>query len=346
MTMLLERVQSETEDQQSGGQLLYKIVSYPTDFTLQILFEKWNSREITIPKFQRGWVWKHPQASKLVDSFLLGLPVPSIFLYKEPSQKYLVIDGHQRLLAICSFFDGILPDGKEFYLTGVSPQWEGKFFKDLREPDKRRLRDSVLRAVIVEQLDPKDTSSMYHIFERLNTGGTTLTPQEVRNCVYHGPFNEHLVKLNNDPNWRSIMGTPKPDKRMRDIELLVRFLALSERGDQYTKPMKEFVSNFMGSHQNDADVKEYEAIFETTVKKVALALDSRPFHIRQRGLNAAAFDCVMVAFAKAASVPGDIKARYSKLLPNPSFVAATTAGTTDVDTVKSRLKLAREVLFQ
>ena len=80
MSIVIESVPSEMEDQEAGGSLLYKIVSYPTDFTLHGLAEKWRNNEILILPFQRGWVWKHAQASKLIDSFLLGLPVPSIFL--------------------------------------------------------------------------------------------------------------------------------------------------------------------------------------------------------------------------------------------------------------------------
>ena len=341
--ILVEPIQSEEEDKETGVGI-YKIISYPADYTLQGLYDKWGHDELIIPEFQRDWVWSHAQASKLIDSFLLGLPVPSIFLYKEPSQKQLVIDGQQRLRTVCSFFDGKLPDGKNFYLKDVSPPWEGKYYKDLDESEKRHLRDSVLRAVIVEQLDPQDNTSIYHIFERLNTGGTGLTPQEVRNCVYHGPFNDLMVKLNQNPTWRSIFGTDKPDARMRDIELIVRFLALWEESDSYAKPMKGFLNSFMAQHQWNSTTDPYETIFISTVEQVARNLGSRPFH-PTRGINAAIFDSVMVAFARASSVPSDIKDRFRRLLDNPSYEDAIGDHTTDVEKVKTRLKSAQEVLF-
>ncbi|MEA1958501.1 MAG: DUF262 domain-containing protein, partial [Chloroflexota bacterium] len=203
--MIIEEIESEEEDKDSGVPI-YKIACYPSDPTLAVLYDKWVRGEIEIPKLQRGWVWKHVQASRLIESFLLGLPVPAIFVYKEQSQKQSVIDGQQRLRAIWGFFEGKLPDDTDFYLKGVSPQWEGKYYETLTEAERFRLRDSVLRVMVVEQMNPEDNTSVYHIFERLNTGGTILTPQEVRNCVYHGQFNDLMMELNKNKTWRYIFG--------------------------------------------------------------------------------------------------------------------------------------------
>lgn len=341
---LLEKIQSEEEDKETGVPI-YKIVSYPADPTLELLTEKIRRGEITIPKFQRGWVWKPVQASRLIESFLLGLPVPAIFVHKEPSQKQIVIDGQQRLRTIVGFFEGKLPDGVNFYLRGVSPQWEGKYYKDLTEAERIRLRDSVLREVIVEQLDPKDNTSIYHIFERLNTGGTGLTPQEVRNCIYHGPFNDLMAELNQDSTWRQIFGASDADARMRDIELIVRFLALFEEGESYTKPMKQFLNNYMVAHQLDTKRDPYASSFLNTIKRIHDALGSKPFHIK-RGINVAVFDSVAVGFARSASVPRDITKRYEKLLANPSYEETISSHTTDVDIIKRRIRLAKETLFK
>lgn len=342
--LLIEEIPSEEEDKEAGV-AIYKIVSYPADPTLELLSEKIARGEIIIPTFQRGWVWKPPQASRLIESFLLGLPVPAIFVYKEPSQKQVVIDGQQRLRTITGFFEGKLPDGSDFYLRGVSPQWEGKYYTDLSEAERIRLRDSVLREVIVEQLDPKDNTSIYHIFERLNTGGTGLTPQEVRNCTYHGPFNDLMVKLNQDSTWRYIFGSSDPDARMRDIELIVRFLALFEGVDSYTKPMKQFLNNYMADHQWDTAKEPYKSKFLNAIGRVYDALGPRPFHIK-RGINVAVFDSVTVAFARATATPRNVAKKFQRLLANPSYDEAISSGTTDVDTVKSRIKLAQEILFK
>ena len=343
--IIVEEIPSEQEDEETELPI-YKIAVYPADPTLEVLYQKWQRKEILIESFQRGWVWKAVQASRLVDSFLLGLPVPPIFVYKEPSsQKWIIIDGQQRLRTICGFFEGKLPDGGGFYLRGVSPQWEGKYYTNLDETDSIRFRDAVLRVIIVEQQDPKDDTSIYHIFERLNTGGTQLKAQEVRNCVYHGPFNDFLRELNKDSTWREIVGIGNADPRMRDIELIVRFLALLERGDSYEKPMKQFLNDYMRRHRREAKRELYASAFLNTAKKVLKSLGPKPFHLK-RGINVAIFDCVMIAFAQSTKIPGDIKVRFSKLKENPSFQEAIRLHTTDVDRVKTRMKLARKILFK
>ncbi|MBI4337437.1 MAG: DUF262 domain-containing protein [Chloroflexi bacterium] len=340
---VIQPIPSEEEDRDTGVPL-YRIRSYPGDPPLQYLYDKFTRGEITVPKWQREFVWSHSQASKLIESFLLGLPVPSIFLYKEPTEQQVVIDGQQRLRTVQSFIDGVLPDGTRFYLKNVDPRWEGKEYATLDEAECVRLRDSILRVVTVEQLDPRDDTSIYHIFERLNTGGTALSPQEVRNAVYHGPFNDSLVEINEGQDWRKIFGRPDPDLHKRDVELILRFLALWEGFDSYTKPMKQFLNSFMKRVRHQTDTRAYKDIFLQTVTQVVDGLGQRPFHIT-RGINVAVYDSVMVAFARSQHVPSDVKKRFRALLDNPSFKASVTAGTTDVDTVKGRIRLAREVLF-
>src|SRR6266702_8126606 len=92
----IEQVQSEIDDENSPS-LEFTIATYPTDFTLEILAQKLAKEEIEIPPFQRGFVWSKAQASLLIESFMMGLPVPQIFLYTDEDQKLLVVDGQQRL---------------------------------------------------------------------------------------------------------------------------------------------------------------------------------------------------------------------------------------------------------
>jgi hypothetical protein len=116
-----------------------------------------------------------------------------------------------------------------FRLTGLDDRspFAGKRFVDLEESAQRKLRNAVLRAINIRQLDPKgEHTSIYHIFERLNTGGTPLKPQEIRNCVFRGGFVSVLRDLNSDANWRQILGKKAFDKHQKDVELLLRVFAL------------------------------------------------------------------------------------------------------------------------
>ena len=158
-----ERIKSEEEDSESAPPT-YEINTYPADFTLEVLYQKWKEGEIKIPRFQRQFVWKQVQSSKLIESFLIGLPVPAVFLYTErQSREFLVIDGQQRLRSVFYFFDGFFGEEKGgkravFQLKGLSDKskYLGKRFEDLDEVDQRELRNSVLRSFIVQQLNPND----------------------------------------------------------------------------------------------------------------------------------------------------------------------------------------------
>ncbi len=349
----LEPITSEEEDYESAPPD-YQIATYPADYTLEVLHQKWKAGDIQIPEFQRRFVWKQAQASKLIESFLVGLPVPAVFLYSErSSQKYLVIDGQQRLKSVFYYFEGYFGEEKQgvrrvFILRGLHS--ESRFhenrFEDLREEDQRRLKNAVLRTFIVQQMDPSDDTSMYHIFERLNTGGTLLANQEIRNCVYHGRLVEFLEGMNNLPNWRAIIGKEDFDSRRRDVELLVRFLAMRDIS-AYKKPMKEFLSRFMRKHKNASEgaLTKSREIFERTCSSVINALGSRPFHVRS-GLNPAVLDAVMVAFSEHLDeIPGDISERYKNLVHSGDFDQDTRRRTTDVERVRTRFQQASSQLF-
>ena len=342
---VIEQIESEEEDRDVGTPI-YRIRSYPSDPELETLHARWKRGHIIIPDYQRRFIWKPVQASRLIESFLMGLPVPGIFMLirGERGQEQEVIDGQQRLLSVFGFFEGYLPSGREFRLTGVDERWEGRRYIDLGPTEQAALLTSVLRVVNIEEQISGRESSVYQIFERLNTGGTTLTPQEIRNSTYHGPFNDMLKEANKEPKWRKIFGTLLPDSRMRDTELIVRFMALNESSDTYAKPMKQFINDYMAIHKTDPESEEYRHTFQDATRKVVKHLGEHPFHIR-RGINAAVFDSVMVAFAQADSIPLDIRERYETLKVDQSFIDSTTASTTDVNTVQERLTLAREVLF-
>lgn len=342
----LASVVSEDEDERLDV-APYRIYSYPADYTLQVLHEKWKNEEISIPPFQRRFVWTLQKATRLIESFLLGLPVPGIFLYRnEASQKLLVVDGQQRLKSVFGFFDGVAPNNRRtFHLNGARPKWDGLRFEQLDPADQIRLKDSVLRATIIAQMDNSDDTSMYQIFERLNNGGVVLHPQEIRNCIYQGRFNDLLSQLNQLQAWRDILGSPQPDNRMRDIELVLRSLALAFDADHYSKPMRDFLGRFMSAN-NCADpnrLRALEVAFSRAAKCVVKSLGNRPFNIH-RGVNKAVCDSVMAVFLNQPDVSPGVRDRYEALIRNNAYVEYVSSGTTDVDTVKKRLDLAREYL--
>lgn len=349
----IESVTSELKDEESSLPV-YQIATFPADYTLEVLHEKWKNNEINVPEFQRNFVWSQSQSSRLIESFLVGLPVPAVFLYTvRTNQDYLVIDGQQRLRTVFDFFDGRFGDEvngfrPKFDLKGLNDKSEyvGKTFSTLEYSDQKKLKNATLRSFIVMQLDPDDHTSIFHIFERLNTGGTALANQEIRDCVYNGEFSKLLRELNIIENWRTIFGKPKPDRRKRDVELILRFFALRNT-EEYRKPMKGFLNTFMEINMNPkhSDLVLYREVFETTCQSVVDCLGARPFHIRA-GLNASVFDAVMVAFShKLSEIPDDILTRFEELIQDKGFQESTVSGTTDEGVVARRFEAASKYLF-
>ncbi len=353
----VELVESEIEDATSSP-AHYEIVSIPADFTLEGLANKWKKGQLVIPGFQRRFVWTQRQASRLIESFLLGLPVPALFIYTDPDTgAQQVVDGQQRLMSVIQFFDGQFKNAsmaqpKLFSLVGLgdgSP-FMGCTSKDLEDElpaSFAKLNDSVMRAFVIKQLDPSDSTSIYHIFERLNTGGTRLLGQEIRNCVYHGRLNELICELNKNSDWRKIIGKTKTDARMRDVEMILRFVSLYFFATEYKKPMKDFLSTSMRLKRNlsNTEASELKDTFTRTCSIVVNTLGVNPFHGRS-GMNPAIFDAIFTAIAKhTGPIPKDLKDRAKQLMASEAFTSKASFRTTDSDAVENRLKLATTQLF-
>lgn len=343
------------EEQDDEVYVQYDIATYPSDYTLGGIYDLWNNEDIVIPDFQREFVWKIKQASLLIESFLMGLPVPPVFFYIDEYGKSLVIDGQQRILSVIYYFDGVFEksQGKRqvFKLEGLAEKspYHNLTFKQLEESDQRKLRNSVLRAINIRQLSPSaDNTSVYHIFERLNTGGTALRPQEIRNCVYRGQIIEKLREFNNNSSWRNILGRRNPDKFQRDMELVLRLFALFEDWKEYEKPMKIFLNKSMNKNKdfNSKKAVRFERIFEKCCDLVVKQLGERPFHIRGP-LNGSVLDAVMCSVLEAgAKVPDDFKDRFDRLVSNKDFLSNVRLATTDTAVVKDRMAQARSFLIK
>ncbi len=344
----LEDQRTEEGDAQEVQPFRYSISSYGADYPVDGLVKRIRDGAIYVPKFQREFVWDIKEASRFVESLLLGLPVPSIFLSKEPETgKLLVVDGQQRLLSLRSFYQDIWePTGKEFRLKGVQPEFEGRTYSELREEDRRQLDDAILHAIVFKQDEPsQDESSVYEVFQRLNTGGKKLTPQEVRSAVHHsGRIRDLLAELNEYGPWREIYGPE--DSRMRDQELILRFLALLHEGRSYQKPMVTFLNSYMGRHKNlsDRDATALSESFRSAIDLVYRAVGTRAFR-PVRALNAAVFDSVLVGAAKRLEAgpvtdSGSFETAYRALLSDADFLDACGRGTAGNERVRTRLGLA------
>lgn len=325
----------------------YSITSYGADYAVDMLVDRLSKEIIFIPPFQRSYVWTLSDASRFVESLLLGLPVPGIFLSKVPETgKLLVIDGHQRLKSLKFFYDGIFKE-REFRLDGVQDKFKGKTYKTLENEDRLRLDDSIIHATIVKQDEPSDDeSSIYHIFERLNTGGRQLQAQEIRACIYQGPFNNLLNDLSRQKNWQAIYGTPSD--RLKDQELILRFFALYFNLEKYKRPIKLFLNDFMGKNRN---LNLYgndtlSSVFNPTVDLLSKTLGKTAFR-PERAINAAVFDSIMIGITRRLREGqieqiDEFQKIYNELLRDEKYINSWKTATSDETNMKDRIRISTE----
>jgi hypothetical protein len=335
----------------------YSITAYGADYPVDSIVKRMEAEDIIVPRFnwkpanksevvgfQREYVWTRPKADRFIESLLLGLPVPGIFLVKESGGRLLVLDGHQRLYTIRSFYDGVI-QGEEYRLENVQTRFVGKRYRDLDTEDRRRLDDSIIHATVIRQDEPSDDqSSIYLIFERLNTGGVNLQPQEIRVALYHGEFVTVLRKLNDFAAWRKLFGGKS--SRLKDMEMILRFFAFYYHQNNYRSPMKDFLNRYMASNKNltNQDEDELTTVFERTTAAIVKGIGEKAFR-PVRAVNAAVIDSLMVGVARRLSTgpirkPERLRKHYDALLQNREYRNSVETGTSQEANVKNRLELA------
>lgn len=256
----------------------YELTANPNDFNVLTITNFIDRGVVKIPNFQRNYVWDINRASRLIESLLIGLPVPQIFFYEDAKNSYLVIDGQQRLMTIYYYIKGRFPrEDKRVELRKIFSEKGGlplnimaddDYFRkfNLRLPapvpnqknkfntknyetlidyklsfDLRTIRSIIVKPVIKNE--ESEDSAIFELFNRLNTGGVNLGDQEIRASLYHSEFLMLLNKLNNLPGWRKTIGA-EIDIHMRDIEILLRCFSFLFEKDTYTKSVKRFLNNF------------------------------------------------------------------------------------------------------
>jgi hypothetical protein len=266
------------------------------------------------PDFQRQFVWDAKKSSRLIESALLSIPLPVIYLSEEPDNREHVIDGQQRLTSFFAFLDGKLPNGRDFRLQGlqVFPEHEGKLFRELPDEVQDKIRYYKIRTVTLHK--ESDADLKFEVFERLNTGSVSLNDQELRNCIFRGPYNALLKDLSRDPDFCHLLGLSGPDKRMKDVELVLRFAAFNHATYlNYKPPMKRFLNEDMKRYQNlsDADAQALRQGFKNAVQIIRSLLDRNAFKRFYKGdsrnpngrwepkkFNASLYDILMYSFAR------------------------------------------------
>jgi hypothetical protein len=333
-------------------------VSYTgTDFDVEGLVRRLDRGDILVPTFghsfdevetagfQRGFVWNRSQMDRFIESLLLGFPIPGIMLVQQQDRRYLVLDGQQRLTTMLAFYRGT-HGGKEFALKNVADNFKDLTYRTLDPEQKRQMDNSFIQATIVKtDGSPKSLDSVYQVFERLNAGGTQLTPHEIRIALYAGPLVNYLDELNHDVSWRQLYGPLSP--RLRDQELVLRALAFFVSSSTYKRPLKKFLNDFMAEHRM-LDRLQHEKLKVIFVEAARLLLEGPGRAALRRGgtqINAALTEALIVGLMRRldsgrAIDASQVMSVVADLDKSPDLDSAVTRATADEESVRSRLAVA------
>lgn len=318
------------------------------------------------PDFQRQFVWDAGKASRLIESALLEIPLPVIYISEEKDGKEYVIDGQQRLTSFFSFINGKFPDGKDFKLTGlkVFTELERKSFKDLDEDLQDKIRYYKVRAIIFKK--ESDPEIKFEVFERLNTGAVSLNDQELRNCVFRGEFNRLLKELAQDADFMYLLGLKKPDKRMKDVELVLRFAAFYHVTYlNYKPPIRTFLNQEARKYQkiDEIEAQKLRQAFKNACQIIRSLLGENAFKRFYKGteknpngywepqqFNASLYDILMFSMAREdkntvfQNLDAIREALINLMTDDDDFISSIQISTSSVQAVTMRFDKWRNAL--
>jgi|GEM_PF-957519 len=299
----------DQEEEEQPTEILPKerrVYSDKPDRSIFELYRQYQKGNLELrPEFQRLQVWDNSKSSRLIESVLLEVPIPVIYLSEESDGKYSVIDGQQRLNAFIKFLENNLR------LSGLTilAELNGKRFQDIPKNLQDKFENATIR--IIEIRKESDPDVKFEIFERLNTGSVQLNAQELRNCIYRGKYNELLKELSEEKDFQFLLGLKEPHYRMQDRELILRFFAFYHNTYlKYTPPMKRFLNKEMEKYRNlnDAEENELRNVFKKSVRLSKIVLGDKAFHrfvpgsnedpngYYEKKMNKGLFDIIMFGF--------------------------------------------------
>lgn len=305
------------------------------------------------PDFQRNFVWKRDQQSRFIESLLLNFPLPPIYLNRTQNGKLIVVDGRQRITTLKLFMDNKLK------LRGLTtlPHLNGLRFRDLIKLDARyqtRVEDTQLFVYIIPPSVPVEV--VYDIFNRINTGGTQLQRQEIRNCIFIGKSTALLGKLSQKDYFKQAIDNNISPNRLKDQEAILRCLAFRiQNKDDYKGGMNAFVDRSMQriNQMNDNEIASLEQDFEKAMTWSYDFFEGSNFRIPRNGkrgrINIALMEAVANWFMSQeedylTQNKEAIQAGFAKLVAAPALIDAVRVSTSDQSRVAARFKLVEEYL--
>lgn len=345
------------------------------EYDLETLIKKIDRKTIRLdPEYQRRHRWDDRTSSRLIESLILNIPIPTIYISQDvdvdsetEEARYSVIDGQQRLTAMFNFMKN------KFKLEGLESLEElnGSLYQDLPPFLIRRLEERAVKCLRIDST--LDTQVKIDIFERLNSGSVKLEAQELRNAVFGGKFNDLCKELAKSSEYRKMLQIPSDDvdsntkvKKMEDVEIVVRFFTLINGNYEHYKKTKErgfseFMSECMRNNMKatDSEISNMRSVFNRTISIIyrdfgekAFAKyrfsDSEGFEL-QSNFNVAVFDALAVGchdliFSNQRDNFATKTEAFKNLFKNPEFHDSVSGSSVDSSKIKYRIEQSKVTL--
>lgn len=252
LVTLADRTEADDEIRTRQKDIKYDL----RDFTVDYLVEQFNNDFFYIPPYQREFVWNQEKQSRFIESLILGLPIPMMFVADALDGRFEVVDGAQRLQTLEAFLSDDLQLAKLEHLPSIN----GFRFTDMPTSQQRRLKGRALRLVVLEE--STDLELRQEIFNRINTSSERARGSEIRRGTYQGSFMDFIISCARMPLFKSLC--PMSDalrKRREDEELVLRFFAYSERYASFKHDVDSFLDKFVKDHRHTFDRERYAREF-------------------------------------------------------------------------------------
>ncbi|MFD8173635.1 DUF262 domain-containing protein [Streptomyces sp. NPDC059709] len=364
--------EAEDTSESVSSEDVTRAVVTDTDWTAETILSQLRRGNIQLnPRFQRRDAWTKPRKSRFIESLILGLPIPQIVLAEDKNRrgKFIVLDGKQRLLALRQFAAGSsfsVADGEEdfkgFSLTGLEVREDLRLatLKKMEKNDEylddlNAFLNETIRTVVVRRWPNEDFLNL--VFLRLNTGSVKLSPQELRQALHPGPFTDYLDDAATDSKWlRRALRNEKPDFRMRDVEVLLRYFGFQFLLEEYTGNLKKFLDdtvNYLNAEwdSSEEEIRAYGTACDQAIEATFEIFGDNAFYrwsgTRYEGrFNRAVFDIMVYYFTdesiaqRAVERKDAVEATFQALCEmNPKFVESIQTTTKTPSATHRRLSL-------
>ena len=342
-----------------------EIKSERMDMSFGEIINMYRDKEIIIsPEYQRAFRWDEQRQSDFIESILLGIPFPSIFVATNPDGKWELIDGLQRVSTVLSFFNELKDDEGNSYPKNGLKLVEGSMLKGLKDITidtlpleyKLQIKRTPCRVEII--LKESEFKMRYELFKRLNTGGEGLSRQEIRNCIFRGldsRYSEFIAELSKNNIFRDIVNiSVSNEEKMYYEELVLRYLTLKNKGTRYSQAnIQDYMDDYLESQCTEFDEVQMETdrvMFSNIMKILEELKDENIFKLGKRYFTTSMYDAIMLSLSDSTVDLENVNInqlgeKIVILKESEAFNKYVGSASSNPTSITNKVKIAKKVLF-